>query len=91
MSGRLLPTMTSGILQRGGRDLKVARPVGQDGTGPDSAGHGAKNRGLATDENGPGRTAADSECKSVSDKVVQVRLSASPCDGAGMTVEADDE
>ena len=54
---------------RGGRDLKVRPPVGQDRTAPDSDGHGAENRGLATDENGPGRTGADSDCKSVSAQV----------------------
>jgi len=32
--------------------LKTARPDGQDGTGPDSDGHGAENRGLR----GGGRT-----------------------------------
>lgn len=57
------------VAWRGGRDLKVPPPVGQERTAPDSDGQGGENRGLATDENGPGRTGADSECKSVSAQV----------------------
>jgi len=44
------------LLLRGGRDLKVARPAGQDRTGPDSDGHGAENRGVLAVPNGLERT-----------------------------------
>ena len=47
--------------------MKVACPAGQDGTAPDSGGHGAENRGVAAAENGPGRTGADSDCHRVSE------------------------
>ena len=54
--------------------LKTARPDGQDGTGPDSDGHGAENRGLrGGGPNGPEQTGVDSECQRVSEALAPNR------------------
>jgi hypothetical protein len=70
---------------RGGRDLKVPRPAGQDRTGPDSDGQGAENCGVAAAEIGLERTGADPECQSVSGLPAQDRRSVAPCYCNGMS------
>ena len=70
---------------RGGRDLKVPRPDGQEGTAPDSGGQSAKNRGPAAADEGLEWTGADPESQSVSAAVAPDRRSAPPCYCNGMS------
>jgi len=59
--------------------LKVRPPDGHTGTGPDSDGHGAENRGVLAAPNGPERTGADSECQRVSEALAPDRRSEPTC------------
>ena len=65
--------------------MKVACPVGQERTGPDSDGHGADNRGMAATENGQHRTGTDSECQHVSETLAPDRRSEPTCYCSGMS------
>jgi hypothetical protein len=65
--------------------LKVARPAGQERTGPDSNGHGAENRGVLAVRNGPERTGADSECQRVSETLAPDRRCEPACYCNGMS------
>ena len=51
------------VTWRGGRDLKVRPPGGQDWTGTDVGGQDAGNRGLTAVAGGPDGPGADPECK----------------------------
>jgi hypothetical protein len=65
--------------------LKVARPVGRDGTAPDSNGHRGENRGVRAVPNGPERTGVDSECQRVSEAFAPDRRLESTCYCNGMS------
>jgi hypothetical protein len=49
--------------------LKVRPPAGQAWTGADSNGQDTGNRGLTAVPDGPDRTGADPECRSVSESL----------------------
>jgi len=53
-------------IRRGGRDLKVRPPAGQDGTAPDRTGQDAGNRGLTASADGRERPSTTLERQSVS-------------------------
>ena len=67
--------------------MKVRPPAGQERTVSDSEGQIAEGRGVAAAENGPGRTGADSECRSVSGVAELERGRAAIAAGKGISAD----